>query len=104
MDDLAASIFRKLERDKCVADSDLLRRAFVAWMAPGRKSGYSALAGRLNAMSPLGPEVICRYPYNRVADGLVQRLRVAGLIQSTGREWQLTGSGRKFLEHLNPHA
>lgn len=98
MQDLVNKLFKDVTRDQCEASALLQKSCFVKWMASGRPSGYSSLAARMEHAKPAPTEV--SHPYTRVADALVQKLRKAGMIERTGREWKLTEAGQELLEFV----
>jgi len=98
LSELENTIFKDMNRDGCFASADLQKIGFVKWMSSGIPSGYSNLAARMQKEIRLPQDM--PYPYHRVADALVQKMRKAGLIKKHGKNWVLTGSGQNFLDFI----
>jgi hypothetical protein len=98
LDAVEASVFRDMSRDGCSASAALQKTAFVKWMASGYESGYSDLAARMQREIPTESDT--QYPYHRIADALVQKLRKFGLVKRNGVKWSLTDNGQLMLEKV----
>lgn len=92
-----SKIFAPITANGCAADRRMLMDAFSAWIPVGTSAGYASLAAALNRISPM---THMSYPYNRVADRLVQKLRKADLIRRVGSKWELTESGIKVAAQV----
>lgn len=74
------------------------RQAFAAWLRPGEAAGYSTLSMHiLDQMPNINPSSAAA---SRSADRLVQKLRKAGFIVKSGRQWSLSSSGEQLLVQI----
>ena len=94
---LIAKTFRDMARDDCEATSVDQQQAFLGW-AGQMPTGYSALAAELLKQRPEFRST--DWPFHRIADALVQKLRKAGLIEKQKRDWVLTAEGETLAEAL----
>lgn len=92
----ANQIFSPTTSDGCFADTEMQIKGFISWLGGGLPGGYSTLAAKLDAMKP----VETTWPYARVADRMVQKLRKAGVIEKDKRKWKLTAVGQDFMSTL----
>lgn len=97
--EIVDKVFRDTDRDGCFASADLQKQSYLKWMSSDVPVGYTTLAAIMNRACPLTENR--EYPYHRVADALVQKLRKAGLIETKAKKWILTAEGHKVIAYLS---